>query len=116
MRKFLIALAASGALAAVAAPAMAQSYDETSIAQREDSLRERINEGVRDGDLAYNQANRLRSELRQIVRLDARYRYEGMSDWQMRDLDSRLDLLDSRVNYDVSTNQDSREYGFGYYR
>ena len=87
MRKFLIALAAGGALVAVAAPALAQAYDDSAIAQREDGLRDRINDGVRDGDLTYSQAGRLRSELRQIVRLDGRYRDEGLSDWQLRDLD-----------------------------
>ena len=116
MKKFLIALAAGGAIAAFAAPALAQVYDESSLMQREDSIRDRINDGVRDGDLTYAQADRLRSELRQIVNLDGRYRYEGMTDQDMRDIDSRLDLLDSRLNYDVSMNRGDRDYGFGYFR
>jgi hypothetical protein len=116
MREFLIALVAGGAIAAFAAPALAQIYDESSLVQREDNIRDRINEGVGDGDLTYVQAGQLRSELRQIVTLDARYRYEGMSDWQSRDIDSRLDLLDSRVSYDVSMNRGDRDYGYGYWR
>ena|SRR5579863_3762653 len=113
MRKFLIALAVGGAVAVVAAPALAQAIDTV---QREDDVRARIDDGVRDGDLTYSQAARLRTELRQIVRLDSRYRYEGMAGWQARDLDSRLDLLDSRVSYEVSATRDDREYGSGYYR
>jgi hypothetical protein len=45
-------------------------------------------------------------ELRQIVDLDARYQDDGMSDWQTRDLNSRLSLLASRLNYDLSLNRD----------
>lgn len=105
MRMAFIALVAGGALAAAALPALAQSYDSV-VSQREDSLRARIDNGVRDGDLSIDQAARLRVELRQIVDLDARYQDDGMSDWQSRDLNSRLSLLASRLNYDLSVNRD----------
>jgi hypothetical protein len=105
MRKALIALAAGGALAAVALPALAQSYD-VNTAQREDSIRYRIDRHADVGDLSYGEATRLRRELSQIVDLDQRYQAEGMSDWQVRDLNSRLSLLSSRVNYDVNMTQD----------
>jgi hypothetical protein len=105
MRKAFIALVAGGALAAVALPALAQSYDPVA-SQREDSLRARIDDGVRAGDLSIDQAARLRVELRQIVDLDARYQDDGMADWQSRDLNSRLSLLASRLNYDLSVNRD----------
>jgi IS30 family transposase len=107
MRKALIALAVGGALAAGPLPALAQSYD-AGITQREDNIRERIAEGVRDGDLNYGQAARLRSELRTIVDLDQRYETDGMTDWQARDLNSRLSLLSSRVNYDVTISRGDR--------
>ncbi len=109
MRKALIALVAGGALAAVAAPALAQSYD-AGVAQREDNLRARINDHYRDGDLSAAQADRLRGELRQIVDLDARYQDDGMMSWQVRDLNSRLSLLSSRLNYDVTRSQDDFSY------
>ena len=109
MRKALIALMAGGALAATALPALAQSYD-TGVAQREDTLRVRINDGVRAGDLTYGQASRLRGELREIVDLDARYQNEGMSDWQVRDLDSRLSLLASRLSHEVNMARDYNGY------
>ncbi|HEY3799294.1 MAG TPA: hypothetical protein VGL58_13170 [Caulobacteraceae bacterium] len=105
MRKALIALAAAGAVAAVALPAFAQSYD-ADAAQHESNLRARISDGVQDGNLTFDQGSRLRSELRQIVDLDERYQSEGMSDWQARDLNSRLSLLDSRLNYDLGMTQD----------
>jgi hypothetical protein len=109
MRKALIALMAGGALAAAALPALAQSYD-SGIAQREDNLRARIDDGVRSGDLSYGQASRLRGELREITDLDARYQDDGMSDWQVRDLDSRLSLLASRVNHEVNMSRDYNGY------
>jgi hypothetical protein len=105
MRKALIALAAGGALAAVALPALAQSYD-VNTAQREDNIRNRIDRHADVGDLNYGEATRLRRELSQIVDLDQRYQAEGMADWQVRDLNSRLSLLSSRVNYDVNMGQD----------
>jgi hypothetical protein len=105
MRKAFIALVAGSALAAVALPALAQSYDSVA-SQREDNIRARIDIGVHDGDLSIDQAARLRVELRQIVDLDARYQDDGMADWQSRDLNSRLSLLASRLNYDLSVNRD----------
>jgi hypothetical protein len=102
---FLIALAAGGALAAAAAPALAQSYD-VSIAQREDMIRNRIDRHADTGDLSYGEATRLRRELSQIVDLDQRYQEDGMAGWQVRDLNSRLSLLSSRVNYDVNAGSD----------
>lgn len=109
MRKALIALMAGGALATAAAPVLAQVYD-TSMAQREDSIRLRIDDGARMGDLAPGQVSRLRGELREIVDLDARYQSEGMSDWQARDIDSRLNLLASRLNHEVNMNRDYNGY------
>jgi hypothetical protein len=105
MRKALIALVAGGALAAVALPALAQSYD-SNTAQREDIIRGRIDRNADRGALNDDQATRLRRELSQIVDLDQRYQSDGMSDWQVRDLNSRLSLLSSRLSYDVNETED----------
>ncbi|HEY2706511.1 MAG TPA: hypothetical protein VGI95_00530 [Caulobacteraceae bacterium] len=105
MRNALIALVAGGALAAAALPALAQSYD-ANTAQREDTIRARIDRHADVGDLSYSQATRLRRELSQIVDLDQRYQSEGMTDDQISDLNSRLSLLSSRVNYDVNVSRD----------
>jgi hypothetical protein len=106
MKHALIALVAGGALAAAAVPALSQSFD-ANTAQREDYIRSRIDRHADAGDLSYGQATRLRRELSQIVDLDQRYQSEGMSDWQVRDLNSRLSLLSSRVNYDVNVGEDT---------
>jgi hypothetical protein len=105
MRTALIALVAGGALAAAALPVTAQNYNLDTSA-RESTISGRIANSVDNGDLSPNQASRLRIELRQIVDLDARYQDEGMSDWQTHDLNSRLSLLSSRLNYDLSINRD----------
>lgn len=105
MRKALIALAAGGALTAAAAPALAQYYDDGyGPQQRETQLSVRIDRGLDNGTLRPEQAARLRMELREIVDLDRRYQYDGMSSGRMQDLSSRLSLLDSRLNYDVTMN------------
>jgi len=105
MRKALIALMASGALAAVALPALAQSYGP-GVAQREQNIRERIDDSAQNGDLTPGQASRLRGELREITDLDARYQGDGMSDWQSQDLNSRLSLLGARLNHEVNMSRD----------
>ena len=105
MRKAFIALVAGSAMAAAALPALAQSYDQYT-AQREDRIRDRISAGTEQGDLSPDQSARLRVELRQIVDLDERYQDEGMADWEVRDLNSRLSLLASRLDYDLSVSHD----------
>jgi len=109
MRKALIALMAGGVLATAAAPVMAQVYDP-GVSQRADNIRLRIDDGVRLGDLSPGEASRLRGELREIVDLDARYEDDGMADWQMRDLDSRLSLLDQRLSHEINMNRDYNGY------
>ena len=104
MLKALTILSVGGALI-MSAPAFAQTYydDGTGTGQREQMLRDRITDGLDRGDLNYDQARRLRTELNQIVNLDARYTDEGRADWQVRDIDSRLSLLTSRLDYDLGT-------------
>jgi hypothetical protein len=92
-------------MAAVALPTLAQSYD-SNTAQREDIIRSRIDRNADVGRLNDVQATRLRRELSQIVDLDQRYQSDGLSDWQVRDLNSRLSLLSSRVDYDVNESED----------
>ena len=108
MRKALIALMAGGALATAAAPVLAQDYPTTG--QREDNLSMRIENGARMGDLRPGQVSRLRGELREIVDLDARYQSEGMADWQQQDIQSRLNLLSSRLSHEINMARDYNGY------
>jgi len=104
MKKFLAIAVAAGALA-VAAPASAQSWQN--INQRQANLDARIDAGVRTGDLTRQEAVRLRSEFRDIARLEARYRASyGLSLAERRDLDRRFDALSARVRFERNDRQD----------
>lgn len=133
-------LAASAALAGIAAPAAAQGYgydrqesarhydgrDDRNydrgrwdgdrgaynIDQRQQRLAWRIERGVRSGALSQREARDLRAGAYDIARLEARYRRDGLSGWERADLDRRLDRLDAQVRYE----RRDRDYGSGYYR
>ena len=61
---------------------------------------QRIDQGIRSGALTRNEAVRLRGEFRQIVSLESRYRRNGLSLQERRDLDRRFDSLSARVRID----------------
>jgi len=97
MRKFTLALLAATALAGAAAPAAAQSWQ--SINQRQAQLDQRIDQGVRNGDLTQAEAARLRAEFRAIAALEADYRRSGgvFTSVERADLDRRFDLLSRQI-------------------
>jgi hypothetical protein len=89
MKRTLLTLVAATTLAAgIPAVASAQSID-----QRFNNISRGISESVRAGGLTQYEADRLINELRQIQRIDADYRRGGLSDWERRDLNQRLDRL-----------------------
>jgi hypothetical protein len=103
--KKLLAAAAAVSMLAVAAPASAQTWQ--SINQRQANIDQRIDMGVRNGSLTRNEAIRLRTEFRDLARLEARYRASGgLSYAERRDLDHRFDLLSARVRYERRDGQD----------
>jgi hypothetical protein len=119
MKTALATLAAVAALTAVTAPAMAQPYGRyehergydrgaLNINERQARLDQRIDAGVRRGDLTRREAFRLRAEFRDITRLEARYRVNGLSPWERADLERRLDRLDAQVRAERHDHQDRR--------
>lgn len=104
MKKLLLLAAAAGALALTAPAASAQSW--ISINARQQQLDQRIDAGVRNGSLTRAEAGRLRAEFNDIARLEARYRYNGLSVAERRDLDRRFDALSARIRYERNDNQD----------
>jgi hypothetical protein len=103
MKKFLAMAVAVSALS-VAAPASAQAWQ--SINERQARLDQRIDVGVRNGALTRNEAVRLRSEFRDLARLEARYRSTyGLSQAERRDLDRRFDALSARIRYERNDGQ-----------
>jgi len=126
-------LAIATAAAAIAAPAAAQSYDHDrrdhgqyeqagrhegrwdnggNINARQAQIAQRIEWGVRRGTLDQREAYRLRSESRDIARLEAQFRYDGLTRVERARLDSRLDRLELRVARETR----DRDYGSGYGR
>jgi hypothetical protein len=81
------------------------------INQRQRQLDNRIDHGIRSGALNRNEAYRLRAEFNQIAALEARYRRNGLSIQERRDLDRRFDRLDSRL--EASLTDWDRRHGRG---
>ena len=124
------ALLATASLAGVTATATARPYHgehhdrghdradrnwgdrEGSINDRQGDISRRIDRGLRDGSLTRREAYRLQDDNREIARLEAVYRYNGLSGWERADLDRRLDRLEGQVRGQRS----DRDYGAGYYR
>jgi hypothetical protein len=110
MKKFLIAASAlTAALVGTASVASAAPYDgrgvrevayqSASINQRQREIAFRIDQGQRNGGLTVREARMLRDDLRGVERLEYRYRRDGLSRWEVADLDRRLDVLSQRVRF-----------------
>lgn len=86
-------------------PAYAPGYDRyerdwVSINQRQRQLDRRIDQGVRNGQLTRREAHSLRREFHDLMRLEDRYRRNGLSRWERQDLDRRYDALEARIRYE----------------
>lgn len=75
-----------------------------SINARQAVLDRRIDMGMRNGSLTRAEATRLRSEFRAIANLEARYRVNGLSVAERRDLDRRFDILQARLRTELADN------------
>jgi hypothetical protein len=130
--KKLLAAAAAVSMLAVAAPAYAQHrdndrYDRSDRSDRDRDYRrdrdddrdfninaqqrrleQRIYAGQRSGRLSYREAGRLRASFGEIVRLEARYRRNGLSRWEQVDLTRRLDRLDTLLTAEIRDRNDYR--------
>ena len=111
MKKIILSITAVTALAAAALPAVASAQ---SINQRQDRLEWRIEKGERNGTLTRREARRLTIELREIQRLEARYRRDGLSRWEHADLNYRFDRISAQIRYERQDRD--RDYGHGYDR
>jgi Ni/Co efflux regulator RcnB len=105
MKRILLSLAALAAVSA--APLAAQAAPWQSINQRQANLEQRIDQGVRSGELTRAEAARLRGEFRSIARLEASYRRShGLSMRERADLDARFDRLSRQVMAEKHDRQD----------
>jgi hypothetical protein len=131
MKTLIATLAATAALAAVAAPVAAQPYrgydryeqgryeqdrydhGRWYTSERVRTDERRIESGLRNGELRPREAARLRAEVRDYARLEARYRANGLSPWERYELDQRHKALIAEMNRVL---YGPRYYGEGYGR
>ena len=111
MKRIAIAAIAVVTLAGAAAPAMAAPWQN--INQRQANLDRRIDQGVRNHSLTRAEAQRLRAEFRDLSRLEVRYRANGLTQWERRDLDRRFDVLSAKIRIERNDRQDRYGYGYG---
>lgn len=84
--------------AAITAPMAANAAPWQNINQRQADVERRIDQGVRNGALNRNEAQRLRGQFRDLTRLEADYRRSnGLSRRERADLDRRFDALSARI-------------------
>jgi hypothetical protein len=114
MRKIVFAALAAATLASAAGGAGAQAYgghrwdnagQQGGVNQRQAEFDNRIDWGVRTGALTRGEAATLRAQFNDIARLEARYRVGGLSAWERRDLDVRLDRLDVQIRQQLHDGQ-----------
>lgn len=96
MKRILLSLAALAAVSV--APLAAQAAPWQSVNQRQANLDQRIDQGVRTGQITRPEAARLRGEFKSISRLEASYRRSnGLSPRERADLDARFDRLSRQI-------------------
>lgn len=98
MKRTLLSLLAASSLA-VALPAVANAQNWMTIDQRQANLDQRIDVGLRQGDLTRVEADRLRADFNALARLEADYRASapGLTPAETQDLDRRFDALSQRI-------------------
>src|SRR4051794_17021499 len=92
MKRMILSLAAVTAVLG-AAPLVANAAPWQPINQRQANLERRIDQGVRSGELNGREAVRMRSQFRDIERLEAQYRRSGgrLTAYERADLNRRFD-------------------------
>jgi len=106
--KILSLTAAALGLMGVAMPGAASAQRWQSINSRQATLDARIDQGIRSGSLDRREAGRLRAEFRQLNQLEYRYRANGLSASERRDLNRRFDALSARVRFEKHDRQHRR--------
>lgn len=113
MKTLILPIIAATALTATAASAQPYGYGRGAwmpIEARFERLDNRIEQGVRSGQLTRNEAYRLRAEFREIARLENRYSRNGLSGWERADLDRRFDRLSAEIRFE--RRDGDRRYGW----
>lgn len=101
MKKIAILIAGLG-IAGATIPAASAQQGWWGINERQAKLEQRIDRGVRSGQLNRREAARLRTEFRGIANLEYRYRRSapGLTMAERRDLDRRFDALARKIRWE----------------
>jgi hypothetical protein len=93
--------------------AVAPDAGWVSMSERKLDLDNRIDRGVRSGQLTSAEADRLRDDFAEILRVEANYRVDGLSPAERQDLNERFDQLSAEIR--VARTDDDRSYGWNRY-
>lgn len=106
MKKIALMIAGMG-IALTTVPAANAQAAWQNISQRQTQLEQRINQGVRSGQLTQGEASRLRAEFRSIVQLEQNYRRSapGLTAAERRQLDQRFDALSRKIRAERQDSQ-----------
>ena len=92
MKKFMLTAAASAA-ALLSFAGAAEAAPGQAINQQQAQLSRQIQQSERNGIITRREANGLRNQLSTVQRLEQRYRQGGLTQYERRDLDRRLDAV-----------------------
>ena len=109
MKKTILALAAGTAIA-MAAPAAAQSYDN-SVNVRINQLQTEIQAGVRSGAIGRSEAQNLREHLRSLRETERQYSMDGLNRTERQYLNDRIRNLRQQINYASRADTGYDRYG-----
>jgi hypothetical protein len=111
MRRILIAAMLMSGVA-IAAPANAQyRHGGYQIERQLDQLRDRIHRAEDRDAISKREEDRLLRQARFIDRLHDRYRRNGLTGWEMRDLQNRIHALRQNIRFE-RRDGDNRRYGY----
>jgi hypothetical protein len=106
MKRIIIALAATSAIAA-AAPAAAQYAGNVQV--RTDQLQMQIQAGVQNGSISRAEAMPLREQLRTLTQLERQYGRNGLSVQERRELQTRTQTLRQNIRLAVRNGDDRND-------
>ncbi len=133
MKKIALIALAAASLGAMAAPAAAQNYGRDydrdgrvegraegrwdyrhdwdrgfNINQMQRQLDIRIDRGIRNGRLTREEARRMHAQFRDITRLEAAYRRNGLNRYERNELERRLVTFERRLDNQLRDGQYAR--------
>ena len=104
MKRIVLSLVAAASLAGAALPAFAQGprpSDWQPLRERQANIEERIDQGVRSGELSRHEARGLRRQFEGLIALEDREKAEGHFGVREReDLQRRYDALSARIHFE----------------